>query len=444
MSIAGPDALRSIEEALRDIRREEDETIKRLAHAVELTTKLRMQQGELYVQLTAHGAAPEAGAAIETAIAKADQAITAHDEDLTQGETKIAALDGEIGKLSAGRALLRIDVAKLEEELRRLAERVRPTLSQDEAYARAVATAREAIATAEGSHKKTIQAEVDREFKGRAFRDDPLFMYLWAKGHGSATYRANPLVAWIDQQIVSLIGFEQARPTFALLNDLPLRLREHADRQREKAKAAAAQIAATENDAIDAAGGKPTREAMEQSRAEMRAADAEIVALQDQRDEAIKTQRELAQGGEPSFATASTELVEALSRPELPALVSEARGSIANSAAVQQLYDLKQRVGDQDGETREVKARLKILAARRRELEDIQYELKAEGLDSPRSRFGRDDLTADVLNDFLRGEISAAQYWQLWRQTQTWDTEEPAVGRSAGAAFSRPRSRKAA
>ena len=44
MSITGPDALRSIEEALRDIRREEGETIKRLAHAVEITTKLRMQR----------------------------------------------------------------------------------------------------------------------------------------------------------------------------------------------------------------------------------------------------------------------------------------------------------------------------------------------------------------------------------------------------------------
>jgi hypothetical protein len=93
---------------------------------------------------------------------------------------------------------------------------------------------------------------------------------------------------------------------------------------------------------------------------------------------------------------------------------------------------------------REEKARLKLLSARRRELEDIQYELKAQGFDGPRSRFARDDLGGEVLNDFLRGEISAAQYWQHWRDSQSREAAGWAGRDSAGTIFSRPRGRKAA
>ncbi|MDO8360373.1 MAG: hypothetical protein Q7T08_10075, partial [Devosia sp.] len=53
MSLSGPDALRSLEEALRDIRREEDEIAKRLSRSTELIEKLREQEGELLLQLAA-------------------------------------------------------------------------------------------------------------------------------------------------------------------------------------------------------------------------------------------------------------------------------------------------------------------------------------------------------------------------------------------------------
>ena len=51
MSLSGPEALRSLDEALRDIRREEDEIAKRLARSAELVTKIRATEGELFRQL---------------------------------------------------------------------------------------------------------------------------------------------------------------------------------------------------------------------------------------------------------------------------------------------------------------------------------------------------------------------------------------------------------
>ena len=51
MSLSGPDALRSLEEALRDVRREEDEIARRLARSAELITRMREQEGELKLVL---------------------------------------------------------------------------------------------------------------------------------------------------------------------------------------------------------------------------------------------------------------------------------------------------------------------------------------------------------------------------------------------------------
>ena len=54
-----------------------------------------------------------------------------------------------------------------------------------------------------------------------------------------------------------MVGYHKARPNFAMLNEIPLRLREHAERQEANAEAARRELAALENAAIDAAGGKP-------------------------------------------------------------------------------------------------------------------------------------------------------------------------------------------
>ena len=39
--------------------------------------------------------------------------------------------------------------------------------------------------------------------------------------------------------IARLVGYPEARPNFAMLNEIPMRLREHAERQQQIAEAAA-------------------------------------------------------------------------------------------------------------------------------------------------------------------------------------------------------------
>ncbi len=426
MSIRGPEALASLDEAMRDIRREEEEITRRLSRSAEKLGKIRENEAELFRQLAQLRLDPavqgELDGTISAAESKARDMLKAHAKDLSKAEKDVAGIDAALAKLTADRAETLKAFEGHQAELKALAARLGDSIAKDPEFAAKRSRATELADVAAQSMRKTEQAETDRDEKGKPYRDDPLFIYLWEAGYGTASYRANNLIRYFDGLVANLVGFQKARPNFAMLNEIPLRLREHAERQIENAKAAEAEVDALEMAAIDNAGGKPIREAMEASQQKIDALDAEIVAAEDRRDETAKTLGVLSQGGNPALEGALNELATALGREDIQTLLAEARRTRTgqDDTIVAQIDDARARAREEQGETREQNERLKTLAARRRELEDIQWEFKKQRFDDPRSTFRDEKLVGDVLNDFLRGGITAASYWEQWRRSQNW------------------------
>lgn len=84
------------------------------------------------------------------------------------------------------------------------------------------------------AEEKLAQAESDREEKRRPYESDPLFMYLWRRRFGTRDYRAGNLVRYLDRKVAHLIGYEAARVNYAMLIELPDRMREHLERLRRE------------------------------------------------------------------------------------------------------------------------------------------------------------------------------------------------------------------
>jgi hypothetical protein len=428
MTIRGPQALASLEEALRDVRREEDELSKRLARASERITKIRETEAELFRTLARVRLDPavqdELEGRISASEAKAREMLKTHADELASTETALSDIDADIARLTGERGEALRELETRQNELKALAGRIGETIAGDPAYAAKRREADELRDVATQAMKKTEQAEADRDDKGEPYRHDPLFTYLWENGYGTVNYHANNLVRYLDGLVAGLISYAKARPNFAMLNEIPLRLREHAERQMANAAAAEAELDALETAAIDKAGGKPIREAVEAVSARIEALDADIVAAEDRRDDTARSLSTLAEGGDPAFEQALSTLAEALAREDIQALLAEARrtATARDDTILAQIDDARARVLDETEEIREQKARLKTLGARRRELEDIQWEFKKERFDDPRSTFREDDLVGDMLNEFLRGGISAARYWDHWQKSQTWSS----------------------
>ncbi|MGN6488460.1 MAG: hypothetical protein ACTHLT_11660 [Devosia sp.] len=426
MTLSGPDALRSLDDALRDIRREEDEIAKRLARSAELVTKFRETQSELFRQLASVRLDPatqkELGDRLSQAELRARDMLDKHGAELEAVEGGLKALDKQIAALATERGGEVKAVAAAEAELKAIADRVSAETARDPVYADKRKAAAELAAVAAESLRKTEQAEADKDEKGKPYRDDPLFMYLWERGFGTRNYRENNLIQLLDAWVARLVGFPEARANFAMLNEIPMRLREHAERQEQVAEAAEAEVVALEKAAVDAGGGKPARLRLEAAQARIAEIDAQMVTLEDKRDEQLKAQRDLAQGSDPAFSAAVNGLAEALGREDIQNLLAAARVTQtgADDTIVKQIDEVRQRAAEEEADSREQRNRLKTLAARRRELEDIQYEFKKQGFDNAGSRFGDDKLVGDLLNDFLRGGISAADYWGQWQRSQSW------------------------
>ena len=424
MALTGPQALNSLDDAVRDVRREEDDIAKRLARSAERVAKLKETEAELFRELAATRLknADALTGQLSAAEARARAILDQRAADMTASEAELTTLDETISKKVEKRQDLLADIDNAQAELKALSTRIAKSVTADPDYVAKREAAENLRRIAEESLAKTETAEADREQKGRPYREDPLFIYLWEAGYGTKKYKANNLIRYLDSLVARLVDYHKARPNFAMLNEIPLRLREHADHQVEAAEAAEAELDTLEAKAIDAAGGKEHRQILSASQQKIAALDADIVALEDERDEKAVTYRHMAEGRDPKYEEALRLLVVGLEQQDIASLMAEARrtSTPVDDAIVKRIDDARSQLADENEESADHKARLKVLAVRRRELEDIAFEFKKARYDDPRSTFREDNLAGDLLNEFLRGAITAGSYWNAWQKSQRW------------------------
>ena len=143
---------------------------------------------------------------------------------------------------------LRDQIAGYETELDKLAEQARTALAGDKTFQQAQKQLRDIQDMHMKAAAKTDQAETDRARKGEPYEKDPLFMYLWRRQYGAKTYKANVVIAWLDEWVADLVDYHQARANYAVLLEIPERLNEHVVRLEEQLKTRQA-----ESDALEAA-----------------------------------------------------------------------------------------------------------------------------------------------------------------------------------------------
>ena len=90
-------------------------------------------------------------------------------------------------------------------------------------------------------------------------------------------------------------------------------------------------------------GGKPARLRLEKAQARIAEIDAQMVAVEDKRDELLKQQRDLAQGSDPAFSAAVNGLAEALGREDIKQLLRFLDGERKGV-----LRDLEKQMGSTD------------------------------------------------------------------------------------------------
>ncbi|GGA39914.1 hypothetical protein [Pelagibacterium lentulum] len=426
MTFSGPQGLRALEDALKDVRREEDQITKRIARATERAVRLREAEAQSLRELSTLRLLPENQGDIRgrlsAAEAQAREMLKQHAAAMNAIEADLAEHEASLSRLVAERGKVLDRIGSHQANIDALAQTVRASLATDAAYADAEKEIQALSATLAEAEKKTKQAEADRVEKGRPYKADPLFMYLWDSGYGTPEYKGRNFTRVFDAMVARHIRFHDARPNFAMLNLIPERLAEHVEHLRDDLESAQDALEAIEVNALDKAGGKPAREALEALAIELDEIDARIVETEDRREALTQEQKQIAHGGDPTYEMAVSQLAKALGSVEIGQLVADARATATpeDDAIVERIDETRRRIRTEDAEIEDQRNRLRVLETRRRELEDMEFEFKKSRFDDPRSRFGEDKLVGDMLDEFLKGAISASAYWGHWRNSQGW------------------------
>jgi hypothetical protein len=277
----------------------------------------------------------------------------------------------------------------------------------------------DAQAIAANAEEKAELAETDLGDKGKPYVNDPLFIYLWTKKHAQAEDRSGNFVRFFDRKVARLIGYSGARANFAMLQEIPARLREHAKNKQAELDEAKRKLAVVEREALVAAGVEPLETRVEAAHAGMKTVEDEVVKvtaelkrIDDERAKVIDADEN--EGGAVDL------LASALAREDLNELLNEASRTPtkADDKAITSIAGARAAREKADAEIRQTRADIREMAKRRTELEEARDRARSIGYDDPRGRFdGAQDIILQVVAGILTGALRGYALDRVLRDT---------------------------
>lgn len=263
-----------------------------------------------------------------------------------------------------------------------------------------------AIAMAEEADKKADLAEADRQDKRVPYEADPLFMYLWNRRFGTADYASTGLTRVLDRWVARLIDYLPARANYTMLNEIPARLREHADRQAAEIEQERLKLETVEMDASVVAGAAVVKTALDVAKRNLAAAEetlaktaAALAVIDREHDDAI------AGAQDPLYAEAVELIAQSDAKSDIRALMAEARQTRTpdDETMVRRIEALEYQIEAADKEVAAIRTEAREQARRRAELETVRDDARQRGYDRPHGGFANEQIIGQVLGGILGG-----------------------------------------
>lgn len=414
--ISAREALSSIERGIQTLRRDEDRILALLSETTTEGDRLRTERANGFRAL----------ARLRLDALARDEVVGQLDSAERRALEMLERRRGTIDALAERRTVVldRLEGAEEDRAARAAARdealgaidalqaRVEAEIVGDPAWTAADAAVRQAQAVATEADQKARQAEADREEKRKPYEADSLFMYLWTRGFGTPAYRAGPITRFGDGKVAALIAFEANRPNYFMLNEIPQRLREHADRVAAAVADAEAAREAVERAALEAAGVaalEARAEAVAGHLAEAEAAEAALKADLDRLD--AEARDALDETTSPDVKAALDDLAAALSREDLRALYREAQATPTpeDERIVQRLQDIERALVRVEAQMEELRKASLDLATRRTELEQSGDRFRKSGYDDPFGGFVNEAVIGGLVEGIIRGVLTSGK-----------------------------------
>jgi DNA repair exonuclease SbcCD ATPase subunit len=341
----------------------------------------------------------------------------------TEVDAEITAIEGEARTLQTARNAATAVVEERRKTLLAAEEATRNRLEQVPAYQQQLQATQRAEQIAVSAEEKTKQAENDRIAKGKPYERDELFQYLWKRGFGTPAYTAGPLTRMMDRWVARLVGYNQARVDYAMLQEIPRRLAEHAARQREQAQAEAQRLTEMQQAALNEGEAAAKRAELAEAEANVDAIDDKIEANGKRAIDAYARRAAITRGEHPAIRTATEVIERALRHEDLKGLRADAQrtSSGEDDAAVRRLEQLEAEEQQLLAAIEQAKADQQAYRRQMAEIESIRRDYRRRGYNRGMFDAAGGALIGSLLGQLLGGALSRDVFWdQIDHHRQSW------------------------
>jgi chromosome segregation ATPase len=450
----GQQTLHSIDESLQQVRTELREMDRQIQSVSDEGVRLRQAAAALYQRLAELRLDELAKGSVRERLSDADrrvnQLLEQRNEQLANQERELDACHARQLELEQQRQAQRNLVATASQALDRAEAATQERLRHDPDYQKQLDTAHQAEDIATQALEKTEQAEEDRLEKGKPYESDPLFMYLWQRKFGTSEYQANSLMRLLDNWVARLCRYHAARPNFAMLNEIPVRLREHWQRLKTDADKEFAALEELEEAAAAEDQIPELRAELVQAQQKSDEIDLAIQQQEEQYRQLVEQRSAFAAGQDDYSRQSSDLLLQELQRESLVQLRRRAArtATAEDDQIIRQLTDLDEEYHEVEeilDQHRQVHQRH---LNRLNELEEIRRKFKQNRYDSTHSTFANGALLGSMLTEFLRGMANSDELWKTIASQHRSDQMQSdpwfgsgGFGRKSGGVWKTPRSR---
>ncbi len=424
--ISGRQTLSEIERSIQDLRQQEQQLLAEMeqinAHHVRLMKQRTAAFREL-AEVRARNAV--ADGVIDQADAlqhKVASLLQARQTTIDSLKTREGAAHGKRQKLNSAAETLREKIEGLEHRLDAVGADARQQLAGDPGYAELTGERDAAVQVRDQAQAKAKQAEEDRRRKGESYEDDELFMYLWKRNYGTRDYKPHWLIRMFDGWVARLIGYHEARANYAVLNEIPERLREHVKLLSEQLTAAEAKVETAEAKRINELAGIDLKAALQEVRQQQAGNNEALEMAEADITEISRQLNRYAEGLDPSFLEAVEVSAQFLEHDSYEQLIVQARKTAepTDDRIVARIAEIDRKADDlqRNGERR--RRDLEHVSEKRKELLDVSAKFRREYYDDPASEFDPDDIAGTILRELIRGGITAADYWIRSQRRHNW------------------------
>ncbi len=413
--ISARQALNDIERAILGVRRDEDRLVAMLADTKAEGDRLRAEKADAFRALArlrldaiAHD---EVVGELDSVERRARSVLDKRRDRLGELKTSREGAARKLEELDDKRvAAVKLRDAAIE-AVEAKTDAVEARLAMEDEWKRLSAAIEMAEATASAAEEKLRQAEGDRALKGKPYEDDRLFMYLWQCGYGTSAYRAGPLSRYFDGKVARLAGYDAARANYFMLNEIPLRLAEHADRLKADVAQAVLARQAHERAALEAEGIKSLEAAVADADRALAKVETDIARVRSDVDSIDKeTRATLDDNGDPAVRGVLDDLAGTLARADMVELVrrAEATPTPEDDRIVKQLRQIERDLVRVDAQAEELRRTSIDIANKRQELEHSREVFRQSGYDRPNGSFSNGDTIGSLIGGIISGAITAA------------------------------------